>query len=126
MSGGVKGAMDTMPPSAVPLSDRPPVDLSSPAAVAAECDRLWPYAAQPYRAALSAAANEIRHQSGRMKKLNMVIELAAEVVDAWPKMTLRTLGSMALRIDALRNAVLEAMLYSPERDASLYTPKKDG
>ena len=44
-------------------------------------------------------------QRGRAESLELVLSYAKDIVDAWPKMTLRTLGQMTSRISALKEAL---------------------
>jgi hypothetical protein len=41
----------------------------------------------------------------RQEALELVMVCAQDIVDAWPKLTFRTIGSMSNRIDTLRQAL---------------------
>jgi hypothetical protein len=48
---------------------------------------------------------ETEQKRQRKEALELVVSYAKDIVEAWPKMTLRTLGQMTNRIKALKEAL---------------------
>lgn len=54
---------------------------------------------------LQELQDEAVKDSSNVEALRLVVSYAQDIVDAWPKMTLRTLGQMTNRIKALKEAL---------------------
>jgi hypothetical protein len=50
----------------------------------------------------------LKEAEKKLDAMELVVVCAADIVEAWPKMTMRTLSQMTVRMDTLRQA-LEAL-----------------
>jgi hypothetical protein len=62
---------------------------------------------------LLQAAKLLRSQAKRIESLDWVSMCAADVVGAWPKMTIRTIGDMKSRMDLLQEALKSSVPVPP-------------
>jgi hypothetical protein len=53
-------------------------------------------------------AEVAQQEKNRTEALALVFICAQDIVDAWPKLTMRTLGQMTARIETLRQALAAA------------------